>query len=862
MTVTSPHVVQRLAPAGGPLVGRAHEMEALRRAWSRAVAGHGGMVMLGGEAGVGKSRLAAELAGEVDGEGASVLIGRCPAGGAEPYHPLVEAFGAVPVGHLRGRDGVFRELAKGVAARAERSPVLVVLDDLHRVDRSTALAIRSVVEMATGARVLLVGTYRESTVDRAHPLVELLGHPAVGRIEVEGLTVDDVTDLVGDAELGRRLWRGSAGNPVAIAELLRPHALDGHRHSFDDLVAHRVAELRPPARAVLEAAAVAGSEFHLDVVASAVGIRLERATTALKQLAGAGFVVEEPAGPGASRRFVHDMVRESVERGLEPGARVDLHLRIGRALGAHHRASGATPALMAWHHRAAAPVGGSAPALGYSAQAGERAMEVLAWEEAAVHFGHALAASAGAAPGVRADLLLALGEAQRLASEKARARQAFLEAATLAEAAHDGARLARAALALGHVEAVWGTDAELERLAGEARTMLGEAVPPSAAGTSTARFTEFASGALYDVLDGVHHDPGPEPPAPAPVARVSERAGRVTGDALHRARHVALAGPEHAGERLAAAEEIVALAARAGDDELAVSGHGWRMLDALELGRADQSAADQAAHAAAARRLGGPRPAADVETWSAMRALLEGRADDARAAAAAAFALAYEAGDPEAEDTYLTQRWGLALEWGTDHELSAVAGECRERAASAAGGRAWRAAAALALARTGRLDLAAEELRRVIDHGLGELIRDTGRLHPLTSLAEVAWLAGDGQRAAMVGPLLEPFADRLVVAGRGRVCTGSVARTFGLVAAATQRWDDAGYSLLAAQSVHRSMGALPLLARTRFEWSTVLLQRGRKGDRRRAAELRRKAEDLATRLGMTRLLEELARSVP
>ena len=853
MTLTSPHVVQRLAPVGGPLAGRTAEMAALREAWAEAVAGRGGMVLLGGEAGVGKSRLAAELAGEVDAEGATVLVGRCPAGGAEPYHPLVEALGPLPPGHVGGREGVFMELAKVVAARAERSPVLLVLDDLHRTDRSTALAIRHVVQTAAHARILVLGTYRDITVDRAHPLMELLSCPAVQRIEIEGLSVDDVTDLVGDPELGRRLWRGSAGNPVTMAELLRPGALDGHLRSFDELVARRVSELRQPARAFLEAAAVAGSEFHVDVVARAVGIRSDRASAALKQVAGAGFVVEEPSGPGDTRRFVHDMVRESVVRGLEPGPRVDLHLKIGRALGADPRRSGAPAAVLAWHYRAAAPVGGSSPALGYSAQAGERAMELLAWEEAAVHFGHALAASAGADPKLRCDLLLALGEAQRLAGEKQRARQAFLEAATLAEACHDGARLARAALALGHVGAVWGKDAELERLAGEARTMLGEAVPPSL----TAQF-DFASDSLYDVLDDVGHDPVPEPPAEVGTVEVSK--GRVTGDAFHRARHVALAGPEHAGERLVAAEEIVALAVKTGDDELAVSGHGWRMIDALELGRADQSAADQAAHASAAQRLGGARPKADVETWAAMRALLEGRVDDARSSAAAAFALAYEAGDPEAEDTYLTQRWWLALEWGSTNELTAVANECRDRAASVAGGRAWRAAAALALARSGRLDLAAEELRRVTDHGLGELMRDTGRLHPLTSLAEVAWLVGDGPRAALLGPLLEPFAERLIVAGRGRVCTGSVARACGLVAASAHRWDDAGHHLLAAEVVHRSVGALPLLARTRYEWSTVLVQRGRKGDRRRAAEMRRKSEELATRFAMTRLLEEIART--
>jgi hypothetical protein len=148
----------------------------------------------------------------------------------------------------------------------------------------------------------------------------------------------------------------------------------------------------------------------------------------------------------------------------------------------------------------------------------------------------------------------------------------------------------------------------------------------------------------------------------------------------------------------------------------------------------------------------------------------------------------------------------------------------------------------------------------VTDHGLGELIRDTGRLHPVACLAEVAWRLGDAHRAALVGPLLEPFTDRLVVAGRGRACTGSVARSYGLVEATTHQWEDAGHHLLSAQAVHRSIGALPLLARTRFEWSTVLLQRGRKGDRRRAEEWRRKSEELATRFGMSRLLEEIAQA--
>ncbi|MDQ3641664.1 MAG: hypothetical protein M3450_09495, partial [Actinomycetota bacterium] len=327
--------------------------------------------------------------------------------------------------------------------------------------------------------------------------------------------------------------------------------------------------------------------------------------------------------------------------------------------------------------------------------------------------------------------------------------------------------------------------------------------------------------------------------------------------ALLRARHLALAGPEHAGERLAAATKLVALAEEAGDDELAATGRGWRLVAALQLGHVDEVEADLREHADVARRLGRAGHAADAEAWSAMRALLDGRPDDARTSAAAALELAVEAGDPEADASYLLQRWWLAMEWGTPEALSGVTLECRERASTGSSGRTWRAALALALARDGELDLAAEELRRVTDHGLGELVRDAGRLQPLAALAEVAWIIGDSHRAAMVGPLLEPFADQLVVAGRALVCQGSVARACGMVAAATHRWDEAQRHFQAALAVHRRIGALPLLARTQLEWSRVLEQRGRKVDRRRAADWRRKSAELAGGLGMSRLLQEI-----
>ena len=858
MAVTFPHLMQRLAPLGGPLAGRERELDQLRRAWADARDGACRLVLVAGEAGGGKTRLAAELAGEGEASGGDVVVGTCPAGGAEPYHPLVEALGPVPVGH-RDRDAAFRELASGAAARARRTPMLLVLDDLHRTDRSTLLALRRILAAdADGpCPMLVLATYRDTAVDRSHPLSEFLAAvvplPGVERIALDGLDPDAIVDLVGDAEVARRVWRQSEGNPVRVRELVRLGALDRPLPpSFDELVSGRMAALTPSTRRFLEAAAVVGSEFSVHAAAAAAEVPADRVPAALKQLAGAGFVVEEPAGPGETRRFVHDMVREAIASGLEPVVRVRLHLRIGQALEQLDPRAAAPAALLAWHFRAAAPVGGSDAALRHSTAAGDLAMELMAWEEAAVHYGYALAAATGAAAGVRADLLLSLGEAQRLAGETARARQAFLEAAKLARICSDGDRLARAALALGQVAAAWGTDPELDELAGEARSLLGHDRP---AAPIFSPETDFATEVLYDVLDGVIR----EPAAAVPASRPPVDPGAA---ALLRARHVALAGPEHTVDRLATADQMVALADEIGDDELAVTGWGWGVVDSVELGRLEQAAVHQAAHREVASRLGDPRHSADVAAWVAMRAMLEGRVDDAGAAAGNAYAFASEAGDPEAEESYLVQRWWVAIEWGTPEELVRIADECRARASASAGGRTWRAAAALTLARGGRLELAAEEVRRATDHGLGELIRDPGRLHPLSCLAEAAWMLGDGYRAATVGPLLEPFADRVIVAGRALACRGSVARACGLVAASACRWDEAEHYFEAALAAHRRMGALPLLARTRFEWSRLLAERGRKGDRRKAADFRRKSADLAGRLGMARLLEEIVRPAP
>jgi tetratricopeptide (TPR) repeat protein len=853
MTLTFPEALQRLAPATAPLAGRWPELTQLRSAWERATLGRGGMVLIGGEAGVGKTRLAAEVAFEAEATGGLVLVGHCPAAGAEPFSVLTEALGRLrPPPSGGDRDAFFAAIANDVVRRSERAPVLVLLDDVHAADRSTVLAVRRIAEAAASAAVLVVGTFRDAAVDHAHPLAELLDLPGAARIMLEGLSTGDLARIYGDDDLAARLWRWSGGNPVVVAELLRLPRLDGADlpARLDDLVARRLDDLPASARRVLQAAAVAGTSFPVAVVATVADVSPDRAASALERAATAGFVVTEAPAAGR-RRFVHDMVREAVERGIDPSTRVRLHRRVARAL--EEGQQPASAALLAWHFRAATPVGGSAAVVRHSTRAGDRAMELLAWEQAEVHYGHALAAARTAAPTTRADLLLALGEAQRLAGETARARQAFLEAAGVARRARDGSRLARAALALGQVAAVWGADPVLESLAGEARVLLGTSATPARPVVAT---VDFASGDLYDVLDGVMPAPVAAPvanPKPKPAPR---RPG--DGFALLRARHAALSGPERSADRLAAADAMVAMAVESGDDEQAAEARGRRFLALLELGRLAEAEVERVAHAAVVAGLDRPALAHDVAAWTAMRALVEGRPDAARAAAEEALALGGKSGEPGTIASFLDQRWATALEWGTADELVTVADECDVLAAGGGSAQASRAMAALALARAGQDELAAEELRRAEGRGLGTLSRDPDRLHALTTLAEVAWTLGDARVAGAVGPLLEPLASSSVVVGRGLAWRGSVARACALVAAAAGRWDDADRHIQLALAAHRRAGALPLVARTRYEEFTILLGRARRGDRRRATDAARESEELATRFGMTWLASALS----
>ena len=250
----------------GPFVGRGSELEHLSSAWQTTLAGGTNAVLIAGEPGVGKTRLAGEWSRQAYDEGAVVLYGRCDEDLGAPYQPFAEALRSlVPClgpGRLRGLRGVeallplvpgLTDLLPDLAAptRADpdteryalfdavvallglasaSAPVVLILDDLHWAAKPTLLLLRHLLRFGEHARVQVLGTYRSTDLDRSHPLAAMLADlhrdGTANRISLSGLDEDEVTAYVAEAgyqdeELGRALASVTGGNPFFLIEALR-----------------------------------------------------------------------------------------------------------------------------------------------------------------------------------------------------------------------------------------------------------------------------------------------------------------------------------------------------------------------------------------------------------------------------------------------------------------------------------------------------------------------------------------------------------------------------------------------------------------------------------------------------------------
>ncbi|MFC4115289.1 ATP-binding protein [Nonomuraea zeae] len=390
----------------GLLVGRSAELARLVRVLRSAAEGTAGVALVGGDAGIGKTRLTTELVSEARERGFNVMVGQCAElGDALPYLPLADA--------LRGAEPAVREAAAAhpmlgqllpgtesapstgltqqrlfgslLGLLADVQPVLFVIEDLHWADRSTRDLLVFLSRMVQTERVCVVGTYRTDDLHRRHPLRSVLAElkrlPTVTNVELGPLDSGDMSDYIAtlgrvDAqELGLIVSRAD-GNPFYAEELFAAMAEgDSLPDGLASLLMSRVEVLSEAGQRVLRAAAVAGRRVEDELLREVSGLPLAEFEEAVREIVSRGLLRVD----GYGYAFRHALLQEAVYTDLLPGERTRLHAAFARLLTA--------PAELAHHYLAGHDLAG---ALTASAQAGRLAERLGAPAEAHSHYDQAL----------------------------------------------------------------------------------------------------------------------------------------------------------------------------------------------------------------------------------------------------------------------------------------------------------------------------------------------------------------------------------------------------------------------------------------------------------------------------------------
>jgi tetratricopeptide (TPR) repeat protein/energy-coupling factor transporter ATP-binding protein EcfA2 len=397
--------------ASAPLVGRAPEREALRAAVEAAAAARpGGLVLVTGEAGIGKTRLLEVLEGEVAARGGRVLRGRAfEAEAVRPYGAWIDALRAAPIGEadLALRDDLAPLLPElGAAPEGDRNrlfeavvrllrrlgdqapPLAVVIDDLHWLDEASVALLHYVARALAGSRVLLAAAARTEMLPDNRPALRLVRgrqrEGAVLEVPVGPLTAEQtawlVRALAPDVD-ERRVVAESGGHPLFAVEMAR--ALESGGTALSDslagLIADRLARLDEPAGEILPWMAALGRGFDLDLVARASQAAPTTLLAAVESLQRHGVLAAGAGENAAGYDFVHDLVREAAYRRLSAPARRLVHGRIARVLQSRPDPDGTVAGDLARHAHLAGEHELCARAC---LRAGERCLRLFAFGEA------------------------------------------------------------------------------------------------------------------------------------------------------------------------------------------------------------------------------------------------------------------------------------------------------------------------------------------------------------------------------------------------------------------------------------------------------------------------------------------------
>ena len=446
--------------SANPFVGREREMGELVSALDDALAGHGRLVMLAGEPGIGKTRIAQELAAIAVQRGSVVLWGRCYEDeGTPPYWPWVQALrsyvreldaetlssqmgpGATDIAEIvsdvrvrlpdlepprsamqeqeSARFRLFDAITSFLKSASQSQCLVLIFDNLHWADASSLRLIEFLTPQLAGSSLLLIGTYRDVDVSRGHALYRTLGELTrehnFQRLIIRGLTQEEVDTYIHiisgtnpEPSVAEVIHRQTEGNPLFVTELTRLLAQEGALSAervamgripegIQEVIGRRLDGVSDDCNRVLSVASVVGGEFDHELLGRLVDdMTGDRVLDVLEEATTAGLV-EEREDNVWGYKFTHTLIQQALSADLSTARRVRLHARIAEMLEELYGDRAENRAAELAHHFSEAEMAlGTEKLVFYSRVAGEQALATYAWEDAATHFQRALEAKEGA----------------------------------------------------------------------------------------------------------------------------------------------------------------------------------------------------------------------------------------------------------------------------------------------------------------------------------------------------------------------------------------------------------------------------------------------------------------------------------
>jgi len=890
-----------------PIVGRARELDVFRAAFDRMLMGRRQLILISGEPGIGKTRCAEALADVAEDQGALVLWGRCSEeAGGPPYWPWVQILrayvdassldevrlnmgtAAKEIGALvpelldssqhanptptamadanSERFRTFDAIRHFFHQATQQVPITLVLDNLHWADTPSLSLLEFLSQQLLRSRLLIVGTYRDADASTKTPLLSTLGGLSrdsdAERVHLAGLSqnaIGEVAKRLCDVSLSpaaiEMIYQQTDGNPLFAIELIKVLIDEGAGAAIGTMparipagvhetIGRRLIRLPGRCNELLCVAAVYGRQFTAREIAAAIEAEVQGVLIGLEPAVQAGIIQPHVEASG-SYQFTHALIRETIYADVPTVDRMRLHSRVGDALVRLHSVH-LEPVLsrVAHHYHESVALDSTDKAVVFALRAADSAVRVYAYEDALLHYDHAIHAleSRGMVHDerlaraylLRGSALYQLGQAQQSIEVLLEAlnRTRVLGSAELLVDA-----LMRLAMSSRHVE-----QQHFIPLLDRVLALLPEVDSvPRAKALATLAFAQRTSKNTSRIQHLVDEATG-----------MASRSGDANARcACYLLTIMALRGnPESLDRRLLLGDEYIAVAQSTGSADLLADAYHWQALnyfesgqieelealleryDSLSTGRFGQHQYQAGNHRVTLALLRGD--------WAGLESRIEGLLE-----------IGSKMRPDDADGVYGAQMFTLNRDLGRLHTL---APQIKEMAASASR-RMWEPGLMLMFAEIGLPSEARSIFERLVARDCYAIRLDDMYATCLVFCAETCCSLADADRAKSLYHLLLPYAEQTLNHPTA-VCFGAAALYLAMLACTANSADLAREHFDRALNLNRAMRAWPALARTLYRHGAFLLTQQTDTERRLGLQQLRDAEQLARRLGMTRLVAD------